>query len=264
MKPLQRKILEQLVEGLAEPVLVAQIDRADWPVVMCNPSFDRVVGDKSVLTSPFADVIEQMLGRDLALEISEVVRQGQAANLPVEVSHREYLLALKPLSLDRDQNAKYYAAYWRSAAGYAGASEEGDVHQALLNAKRRIRDLSRDDPVTGLLNATAFRDVLAHDWAVAAREQSHLALVAFSLNDFDKYRQVFGRHASDSCQRRVAQGTHQLETHGAARAGGRPLSAFSVGPDHGRIRPLFRPPRPVPARRSVHRDPLRRMRRCSG
>jgi diguanylate cyclase (GGDEF)-like protein len=59
--------------------------------------------------------------------------------------------------------------------------------------------------VTGLLNEAAFRDVLAHDWAVAAREQSSLALVAFQLDDFPAYLEVFGRHASDSCLRRVAQ-----------------------------------------------------------
>lgn len=65
--------------------------------------------------------------------------------------------------------------------------------------------MSRDDPVTGLLNSTAFREVLAHDWAVAEREKSRLALVAFALHDFDQYLAVFGRHATDSCLRRVAQ-----------------------------------------------------------
>ena len=79
------------------------------------------------------------------------------------------------------------------------------MQQALLKAKRRIRDLSRDDPVTGLLNERSFREVLAHDWAVAAREHASLALVAFELDDFPAYLEVFGRHAADSCQRRVAQ-----------------------------------------------------------
>ena len=47
--------------------------------------------------------------------------------------------------------------------------------------------------------------MLVHDWAVAAREKSSLALVSFSLVDFDAYVEVFGKHAADSCQRRVAQ-----------------------------------------------------------
>ena len=75
----------------------------------------------------------------------------------------------------------------------------------MLKAKRRIRDLTRDDPVTGLLNDRSFREVLDHDWAVAAREKSMLALVVFVLDDFGAYFDVFGRHASDSCLRRVGQ-----------------------------------------------------------
>ena len=60
------------------------------------------------------------------------------------------------------------------------------------------RDLSRDDPVTGPLNGRTFREVLDHDWAVAAREKSQLSIVAFTLDDFDAYVEVFGRHAADS------------------------------------------------------------------
>ena len=77
-----------------------------------------------------------------------------------------------------------------------------EMQQALLKAKRRIRDLTRDDPVTGLLNARTFREVLAHDWAVAAREKASLALVAFTLDDFDAYVEVFGRHAASAGLRR--------------------------------------------------------------
>ena len=205
MKPLQRKLLEQLIDGLAEPVLVARIDSADWPVVMHNPAFSLLADDENLRGRPFADVIEHLLGRELALEVGEALRQEDETSFAVELARREYLLVLKPLSLPNNPGAKYYAAYWRSGPAGMDAAAQGDVHQALVKAKRRIRDLSRDDPVTGLLNETAFREVLAHDWAVAAREKTRLALVAFSLDDFDKYRKLFGGHAADSCQRRVAQ-----------------------------------------------------------
>ena len=205
MKALQRKILEQLIDGSAEPLIVARIDRPDWPVVLCNPAFDAIAGDQTAIRRPFADVVEQLVGREIALEISETVRSGQETSIPVELGNREYLLVLRPMSLGAAKNPAYYVAYWRDAADSVGAAADGEMHQALLKAKRRIRDLSRDDPVTGLLNATAFREVLAHDWAVAARESSTLALVLFSLDDFDAYLDVFGRHASDSCLRRVGQ-----------------------------------------------------------
>lgn len=205
MKALQRKILEQLIAGSAEPLIVARTDRPDWPVLLCNPAFDAIAGDQSAMQRPFADVIEQLVGREMALEISETVRSGQETSIPVELGNREYLLVLRPMSLGDENSTNYYVAYWRGGAGSVPATADGEMHQALSKARRRIRDLSRDDPVTGLLNAAAFREVLAHDWAVAAREKGTLALVSFSLDDFDAYLDVFGRHASDSCLRRVGQ-----------------------------------------------------------
>jgi diguanylate cyclase (GGDEF)-like protein len=204
MKALQRKDLEQLIAGSAEPVVVAQINSADWPVVLCNPAFEGIAGKEEVHKKPFADVIEKLVGRDLALEISETIRAGQETTLPVALRDREYLLVLKPLNSTGKDNTKYYAGYLRACAGANGAGGV-EVQQALLKAKRRIRNLSRDDSVTGLLNAKAFRDVLDHDWAVAKREKSSLALVAFTIDNFEQYREVFGRHATDTCLRRVAQ-----------------------------------------------------------
>jgi diguanylate cyclase (GGDEF)-like protein len=203
MKAVSRKILEQVIAGTTEPVLVVRVDQPDWPVVLANPAFESI-SDESVLRQPFADVIESIAGRELALEVSETVRAQQESSLPIESSSREYLLILKPLSLPGDTNVSFYAAYWRSGAG-AGGAEGAEMHHALLKAKRRIRDLSRDDPVTGLLNRRAFADVFEHDWAVAARESGKLSLVTFSLEEFDAYVEVFGRHAGDSCLRRVGQ-----------------------------------------------------------
>ena len=204
MKALKRKILEQLIAGSAEPVVVAQINSADWPVVLFNPAFAGIVGEEDIQKKPFADVVEQLVGRDLALEISETIRACHESTIAVEVSKREYLLVLRPLDGVGKGSSKYYVGYLRAGAG-ASAAGDVEVQQALLKAKRRIRDLSRDDPVTGLLNARAFRDVLDHDWAVAKREKSSLALVSFTLDNFEQYLQVFGRHAAESCQRRVAQ-----------------------------------------------------------
>jgi len=203
MKPVNRKILEQVLAGTTEPLLVVRIDQPDWPVVLSNPAFGSISSD-DVLNKPFADVVEELGGRDLALEVSESVRSQQETSFPVEANSREYLLVLKPLHLSEDDNACCYAAYWRSGTS-ASTANGADMHHALLKAKRQIRDLSRDDPVTGLLNDRAFRDVFEHDWAVASREKTRMSLVTFRLDDFDAYIEVFGRHASDSCLRRVGQ-----------------------------------------------------------
>lgn len=203
MKPVNRKILEQVIAATTEPLLVVRVNQPDWPVVLSNPAFETITAD-SVLKKPFADVIEELAGRELALEVSEAVRAQEETSLPIESNSREYLLALRPLRLPGEETARFYVAYWRSGTG-DGTAEGAETHHALLKAKRRIRDLSRDDPVTGLLNRRAFADVFEHDWAVAARENSKLSLVTFKLEAFDEYLEVFGRHATDSCLRRVGQ-----------------------------------------------------------
>ena len=200
---INRKILEQVIEASAEPLIIVRVDHPDWPVVMSNQAFDSI-GGEDTRQQPFADVIEQLVGRELALEISETVRSQQETSFPVELGGKEYLLAMKPLLLPSENDARFYVAYWRGGGG-AGAVAGTDMHHELLKAKRRIRDLSRDDPVTGLLNERAFREVLEHDWAVASREKSTLSLVVFTLDEFDAYVDVFGRHAADSCLRRVGQ-----------------------------------------------------------
>lgn len=202
MKAIERAILEQVIDAMAEPVMIVRLDDNDWPVVLSNAACSSI-GSKDSLRQPFADVIEALVGRDLALEISESFRTRQETSFPVETGGNEYLLTLKPLSLPDEDSARFYAVLWRGGSGRAGLGSV--ARQELVKAKRRIRDLTREDPVTGLLNERAFREVLDHDWAVASREKSTLSLVLFSLDDFDAYIDVFGRHASDSCVRRVGQ-----------------------------------------------------------
>ena len=198
---INRKILEQVVKATAEPLVIVRVDHSDWPVELSNQAFESITGE-DIREKPFADVIEQLVGRELALEISETVRSQQETSFPVELGGKEYLLALRPLLLPDESDARYYGAFWRGGASAVGGS---DMHHALLKAKRQIHDLSRDDPVTGLMNERAFREVLEHDWAVAARENSALSLVVFTLDEFDAYIEVFGRHAADSCLRRVGR-----------------------------------------------------------
>lgn len=201
MKSVNRKILEQVIAASAEPLLIVRVDHPDWPVTLANSAFESI-GGKDVRNKPFADVVEQLVGRDLALEISEAIRSNDETSVPIELGGREYLLALRPLMLASEKVPRFYAAFWRAGLGAVAGTE---MHHELLKAKRRIRDLSRDDPVTGLLNARAFREVLAHDWAVAAREKRALSIVVFKLDEFTAYSDVFGQHATDSCMRRVGQ-----------------------------------------------------------
>ena len=237
MKSLNRHILEQIIAATTEPLVVARIDQSDWPVVLANPAFESI-GREDVLQKPFADVVEEIAGREIAIEVSESVRSQQEMSFPVESNHREYLLVIKPLRHADEETPRFYAAYWRSSVG-AGSAESEEMHHALLKAKRRIRDLSRDDPVTGVLNGRAFEEVFEHDWAVAAREKSRLSLVTFTLDEFDAYIDVFGRHASESCLRRVGQAIKRCLRRASdvvARPGGARFVVLSHASDEDGVR----------------------------
>lgn len=200
---IEAAVLQQVIDAAAEPVMIVRLDHTDWPVELANAAFTSMTADE-VVARPFADVIEPLVGRELALEMSESLRSGDETGFSLEVGATEYLVSLKPIAPAGDESPRYSALFWRQTAGGRAAAHD-ESRQALLRARHRIRDLTRDDPVTGLLNERAFREVLKHDWAVAAREHSTLALVVFTLDDFDQYVAVFGRHASDSCLRRVGQ-----------------------------------------------------------
>jgi diguanylate cyclase (GGDEF)-like protein len=229
MADVDREILELVLAGSLEPLVVVRTDQPDWPVALANPAFHAIGGDEAE-GKPFADVIEAVGGRDLALDVSECVRSGEATSFPMETGSREFLLALRPLVAPGETTPRFYAAFWRSSAT-STTGDSAELHHALLKAKRHIRDLARDDPATGLLNDRAFREVLAHDWAVAAREKSRLSLVTFTLDEFDAYVDVFGRHAADSCLRRVGQ-TIRRCLRRASDVVARPAGAVFVALSH--------------------------------
>ncbi|MEM7432817.1 MAG: GGDEF domain-containing protein [Pseudomonadota bacterium] len=229
-------ILRQLVGAVSEPLVLVRANHTDWPVVFANEACDLIGGVD--IDQPFAEVIEGLLGRDVALEVSEAIRSGDEAAIPIEMSGREYLLALRPFIDEKEQSPAYYGVYWR-AGGSASMIGSSESHQALLKAKRRIRDLLRDDPVTGLLNDSAFREVLDHDWAVASREDSAIALVVFRLDDFDTYLEVFGKHAADSALRRVGQAVRRCLRRASdvvGRMDGNEIAVISHAADEDSVR----------------------------
>ncbi len=237
MSSLSREALEMVVQASAEPLLIVRMDHPEWPVVFSNTAFESI-GGTEVRGKPFADVIEQLVGRDLAVEIAESLRSQQETSFPVLLGGREYLLALRALTRGIDAVAEFYVAFWRGA-GTGGAVAGSEMHHELLKAKRRIRDLARADPVTGLLNEQAFLEVFEHDWAVAARQKSALSVVAFTLDEFNAYVDVFGRHAADSCLRRVAQAVRRCLRRASdvvGRMDGGELIVLSHASDEGNVR----------------------------
>ena len=234
-------ILGQVLAASGEALVVIRVDHPDWPIVLESEPFRAVTGD-SVAEQPFADVVEQLVGRDVALDVSQSIRSRQETSFPVEIAGRDYLLVLKPLGSGDAAGAAFYCAFWRGGAG-AGSALRGEMHQALLRAKRDLKDLSRQDRVTGLLDERAFREILKHDWAVAAREKSTLALVVFELDDFDAYVDVFGQHAADTCLRRVGRAVRRCLRRASdvvGRLEGAQIAVLSHASAHDQVRDFAR------------------------
>ncbi len=57
--------------------------------------------------------------------------------------------------------------------------------------------------MTGLANRSAFDEVLERDWSIARREQRRIGVIVFSVDCLAEYREIFGRHTTDSLLRKV-------------------------------------------------------------
>ncbi|MGH3002208.1 MAG: GGDEF domain-containing protein [Gaiellaceae bacterium] len=85
---------------------------------------------------------------------------------------------------------------------------------AIENARTRteLRELSRRDELTGLLNRRGFNDLLTTALAEGERQKTPVALVLIDLNEFKSVNDRYGHPAGDEILRQVA---NQLS--GAAR-----------------------------------------------
>lgn len=205
MAEIPNDVLLVLIAATSEPVLLVRVDSPDWPIVLVNPAFHALTDVKDTLNRSFPDVMEPLIGKDMTREAGSALRTLEPATIPVDVASREFLLTLMPIRHDDGSSADYCAAYLRTAGRQVTVPGDGKTVSAFTGATRRVRDLSAEDPVTGLMNETSFREILVHDWAVAAREGALLGLTVFRFDDYDAYAGVFGRHGAESSQRRVAQ-----------------------------------------------------------
>jgi diguanylate cyclase (GGDEF)-like protein len=82
-------------------------------------------------------------------------------------------------------------------------AERDTLLSVLRDARMQLRRLDGRDSATGVLNRRAFEEMLERDWLMARREQRGLSSILFRLNEFAEYREVYGRHAADSCLRKI-------------------------------------------------------------
>jgi len=71
-------------------------------------------------------------------------------------------------------------------------------------ANEHLEELSATDSLTGIANRRRFDDVLAAEWARAARQQHALAVGLLDIDYFKQYNDHYGHQQGDECLRQVA------------------------------------------------------------
>lgn len=199
MEGLHQTVLLDALADCGEPLLLVNLQLADWPVVFSNRAFTMLVPNLASNVA-LGSALDSLFGRETAVEVSDAIHSRTGLKFAVQLKGRECLL---DLHFPGGDEASVCALYFRGVNVVPLA--EADPQKALLKAKRKIKNLSREDMATGLLNKRAFEDVFLHDWAVASREKSALSLIILQVDDVETYLSTFGPHALDSCLRRVGQ-----------------------------------------------------------
>lgn len=210
MLDIEKTILFQALDHLPLGLLIIDAREPCWSIVYVNPVIGQLTGLEvdSLIGSPWhamlcdpdeLDAQKERLTGHHTLVVRRLKQRWQSrAGIALDVN-----LQVTPLYERPGQ-----PAYWLVTAEAADAgSEDSDrsaLHAALRDAQMRLRQVDRIDPVTGLLNRQAFEETLARDWAIARREGRRITVILFQIDAFDRYRDLYGKHAADSCVRKLA------------------------------------------------------------
>lgn len=210
MKDIDKSVLLQALDHLPVGTLIVDARRDHWPVVYMNAIIGQLTGlDVGTLIGcPWRGLLvdpdeltpqrERLLGSP-ALVVRHLRQRWQSrSGDPVDMT-----LQVTPLFLRPGQPAYWLVTVDTEAAG-AEVSGDDTLRMALRDAQLRLRQLDRSDAITGLANRQAFLEVVQRDWAVACREQRRISLIVFQVDALDRYRDLYGKHAADSCLRKVA------------------------------------------------------------
>lgn len=204
LKKLNRHLLRQALDAVAAPALIIDVQHRDRPVVYANAAVGRAIGlHPNELIGRSAD----SLADGTFDPASPEPWRPRSSRGPVE---------LRPAPL-YDQPGK--ASYWLLTAENAPTAElrpvtpgtgvvppspaGTGVFMATDVWARSLRD-DRADAATGIPGRNALLEVLMRDWSVARREQKRISVIVFRIDALESYHQLFGRHATEACLRKVA------------------------------------------------------------
>jgi len=212
MNSITKKVLLQALASVPTPSVILNAAKPGFPVVHVNVALEKLLGREAAELSgqPFIKIMaegrlpESAGGQGTDLNPREFIsarqkwhtRDGVSVPLDIRISRLH----------DRPGKPGFLMLTVVGDAlspGGPQAQDTAELRNELVNARRQIKNLQRTDPVTGLANRGAFDEVLNRDWSIARREQRRIGVIVFSVDCMDEYRQIYGRHATDSLLRKV-------------------------------------------------------------
>ncbi|TAN80276.1 MAG: diguanylate cyclase [Gallionella sp.] len=77
--------------------------------------------------------------------------------------------------------------------------------QALMDANRKLQELSEHDGLTGIANRRKFDTVWQDEWERALRQDMSLAVIMIDIDHFKAFNDYYGHQSGDVCLQRVAK-----------------------------------------------------------
>ncbi len=204
MKSLSKSLLESLLLGLPEGVMVVARHGEDWQAVFFNPAFGELarLSPGELSGQNLKKILHATGGRDDWPRLARALADRQPIYLTVYPGTPDEPgapLSLCVTPLNASEGREYAACHLSLRQGEAQAADGPPSPSETLPATQRR------DAATGLAPRPFFDGVLSHDWALARREGHRLSLLVFRIQAFRAYLDTFGRHATESMIRRVAR-----------------------------------------------------------
>jgi two-component system cell cycle response regulator len=73
----------------------------------------------------------------------------------------------------------------------------------LVTVNEELRKIARLDELTKMFNRRWFDETIEQEWRRAFREKSHLGLIMFDIDFFQKLNDIYGHQAGDECLRKI-------------------------------------------------------------
>lgn len=187
----KQQVLLRSLEASGNAVMVCDARERGFPVVYVNPAFSRITGYSSA----------EVLGGDPTILIDKDTESEEAKKIMEAVSAR------KPLSIIIRSYRRDGNQFWNQLS----LSPVTDDQQTLTHYIAVINDISEQkeqdqqlafqathDVLTGLGNRSLFDDRIAHDFALARRNGSTLAVFFIDLDEFKPINDTLGHKIGDA------------------------------------------------------------------